>query len=66
MRAKKLSRIIGFAIVVAAMGGIGATAWASTDDETPPPAPVVRTSNAPAPAVPAAPGKVSTRDYTWG
>ncbi|GAA0795255.1 hypothetical protein [Spirilliplanes yamanashiensis] len=72
MRAKKLSRIIGFAFVVAVMGGIGATAWAGTDEQTPAPAPVVVETTSPAPAVnppkpvkPKAPNAPSRIDFEW-
>ena len=70
MRAKKLSRIIGFTFVVAIMGGIGATAWAGTDEQTPAPAPspaVVVETPQPSPAVPSAPvkPKPAARDIVW-
>jgi hypothetical protein len=35
MRAKKVSRIVGFVFVVAAIGGIGATAWGSESEPAP-------------------------------
>jgi hypothetical protein len=71
MRAKKLSRVIGFATVLAAMGGVGATAWAGTDEEAPAPAPAFVESPSPAPSLtPETPGprlpQYPQRDYTWG
>jgi hypothetical protein len=72
MRAKKLSRAIGFAFVVAIMGGVGATAWAGTDEPvpTPAPAPTVVESppvQSPSPSAPAAPRvpKAPPRDVVW-
>jgi hypothetical protein len=73
MRAKKLSRVIGFAIVVAAIGGIGASAWAGTDEQ--PPARPAQVVDTPAPSLrPATPRlqpgrqldtKAKPRDFDW-
>jgi len=66
MRAKKLSRVIGFAFVVATMGGVGATAWAGTDEQPSAPAPVVVESPPPAVAPPAPyVRKPAARDFNW-
>ena len=66
MRAKKLSRVIGFAFVVALMGGIGATAWAGTDEQPSAPAPAVVESPSPTVAPPApSVHKIRTKDFSW-
>jgi hypothetical protein len=72
MSAKKVSRIVGFVFVVAAVGGIGATAWGSESDD-PKPSTVVndpRPSSSPPPPSPKAvkPGSGSAKspaDITW-
>lgn len=65
MRAKKLSRVVGFAFVVAGMGGIGATAWAGTDESAPTPPSTVVESPSPA-APPAQTGLKPESDFGWG
>ena len=71
MRAKKVSRVVGFVFVVAAAGGIGATAWGSEVEPTPAPVVVDSTDVSPSPSVaPSAPSDGSddearTLDTTW-
>lgn len=63
MRAKKVSRVVGFVFAVAAMGGIGAAAWGGEAEPQPGPAVVT-----PADATPSPSGKAPIRlfDITWG
>jgi hypothetical protein len=70
MRARKVSRVVGFVFVVVAMGGIGAAAWGGEAEPQPGPAVVTPGDATPSPAVspsgkaPSAP--IRLFDITWG
>jgi hypothetical protein len=68
MRAKKVSRVVGFVFVVAAIGGIGATAWGSETEPAPAPGGTVTVDRTPGTVspTPSRTGGIHLFGVDWG